>query len=53
MTTEITVSIKDILIFILGIGGVVLVFYLVALMASLRRTLKRVDAILEDTAKSS
>lgn len=49
MTTEITVSIKDILIFILGIGGVVLVLYLVALMASLRRTLKRVDAILEDT----
>ena len=49
MTTEITVSIKDILLFILGIGGVVLIFYLASLFASIKRTLRKVDAILEDT----
>lgn len=49
MTTEITVSIKDIMLFILGIGGVVLIFYLAALLAGLRKTIKKVDAILDDT----
>ena len=49
MTTEITVSIKDIMLFILGIGGVVLIFYLAALLAGLRKTIKKVYANLDDT----
>jgi uncharacterized protein YoxC len=47
---DITVTIKDIILFLLGAGGIVLIVYLIVLVANLVKTLKETNKVIEDVS---
>jgi uncharacterized protein YoxC len=47
---DITITIKDIILFLLGAGGIVLIVYLIVLVANLVKTLKGANKIVDDVA---
>jgi uncharacterized protein YoxC len=48
---DIAVTIKDIILFLLGAGGIVLIIYLIILFANLIKTVKGANEVLEDVAE--
>jgi hypothetical protein len=50
MSVEITLTLKDILWFLIGIGAIILIIYLVVLLKNLLQTVKKTNSILEDAS---
>lgn len=50
MSLEITLTLKDILWFLIGIGAIILIVYLVVLLKNLLQTIKKTNEILEDAS---
>lgn len=48
MSVEITLTLKDILWFLIGIGALILIIYLVVLLKNLLQTVKKTNLILDD-----
>lgn len=48
MSVEFTLTVKDIILLLIGIGIIVLVFYLIALSKNLLVTIKKTNSILSD-----
>jgi uncharacterized protein YoxC len=47
---DITITLKDLILFLLGIGGIVLLIYLIVLVKNLVATLKKTNRVLDDVA---
>ena len=50
MSVEITLTLKDIMWFLIGIGAIILIIYLVVLLKNLLQTVKKTNQILDDTS---
>lgn len=48
MSVEITLTLKDILWFLIGIGAIILIIYLAILLKNLLQTVKKTNRILDD-----
>lgn len=49
MAIELTLTLKDLILFIIGIGAIVLIIYLIVLFRNLIITVKKANKILDDT----
>ncbi|MDR2487786.1 MAG: hypothetical protein LBD12_07455, partial [Clostridiales Family XIII bacterium] len=48
MNTEITITVKDLLLFLLGAGGIVLIVFLIVLTAHLIKAVKNTTQVLSE-----